>query len=149
MNAVSLRKHSDEMEDIAAKLGDQEVDEILLVCGKQQRKRKRKLNHLTPEYHKRLKTTAMKELLIWMATGVPEKYMTHLVSLSSGLPQMFGLKTQVCLSEANVMENPTTPEHLYEPTPIVQMVLIFTVIAVFMMASIMHLYFIPGRKLHY
>jgi hypothetical protein len=30
------------MEDIAAKLGDQEVEEILLVCGKQQRKRKRK-----------------------------------------------------------------------------------------------------------
>lgn len=148
MNAVSLRKHSDEMEDIAAKLGDQKVDEILLVCGKQQRKRKRKLNHLTPEYHNRLKTAAMKEL-IWMATGVPEKYMTHLVSLSSGLPQMFGLKPQVCLSEANVMENPTTPEHLYVPTPIVQMVLIFTVIAVFLMASIMHLYFIPGRKLHY
>lgn len=148
MNAVSLRKHSDEMEDIAAKLGDQKVDEILLVCGKQQRKRKRKLNHLTPEYHNRLKTAAMKEL-IWMATGVPEKYMTHLVSLSSVLPQMFGLKPQVCLSEANVMENPTTPEHLYVPTPIVQMVLIFTVIAVFLMASIMHLYFIPGRKLHY
>jgi hypothetical protein len=148
VNAVSLRKHSDEMEDIAAKLGDQKVDEILLVCGKQQRKRKRKLNHLTPEYHNRLKTAAMKEL-IWMATGVPEKYMTHLVSLSSVLPQMFGLKPQVCLSEANVMENPTTPEHLYVPTPIVQMVLIFTVIAVFLMASIMHLYFIPGRKLHY
>lgn len=136
------------MEDIAAKLGDQKVDEILLVCGKQQRKRKRKLNHLTPEYHNRLKTAAMKEL-IWMATGVPEKYMTHLVSLSSVLPQMFGLKPQVCLSEGNVMENPTTPEHLYVPTPIVQMVLIFTVIAVFLMASIMHLYFIPGRKLHY
>jgi hypothetical protein len=48
------------------------------------------------------------------------------------------------------MENPTTSEHLnYVPTLIVQMVLIFTVTAVFLMASIMHLYFIPGRKLHY
>jgi hypothetical protein len=105
---------------------------------------------LTPENHKRLKTVAMKELLIWMAMGVPEKYMTHLFLLSSGLPQMFGLKPQVCLSEANVMENPTTSERLYYvPTPIVLIVLIFSVTAVFLMASIMHLYFIPGRKLHY
>lgn len=90
-------KQLERMENIPEQLGDKEVDEILLVCGKQQRKRKRKLNHLTPEYKQRLKTTAVTKLLQWMSTGIPESHMKHLVSLSSRLPQMFGLKTKVSI----------------------------------------------------
>ncbi|KZS03094.1 Uncharacterized protein APZ42_034264 [Daphnia magna] len=85
------------MENVSEQLGDKDVDDILVVCGKQRRKRKRKMDHLTPEYQQRLKTLAMAELLQWISNEVPENYMIHLVSLSSRLPQLFGLKTQLCL----------------------------------------------------
>lgn len=109
-------KQLERMENIPEQLGDKEVDEILVVCGKQQRKRKRKLNHLTPEYKQRLKTTAVTKLLQWMSTGIPESHMKHLVSLSSRLPQMFGLKTKVSLSESCVGDMTSQQSTCHLPT---------------------------------
>ncbi len=92
------------MENVSEQLGEKEVDEILVVCGKQQRKRKRKMEHLTPEYQQKLKKLAMTELLQWITSGVPDNYMIHLVSLSSRLPQLFGLKPQLSLLNSSVGE---------------------------------------------
>lgn len=92
------------MENVSEQLGEKEVDEILVVCGKQQRKRKRKMEHLTPEYQQKLKKLAVTELLQWITSGVPDNYMIHLVSLSSRLPQLFGLKPQLFLLNSSVGE---------------------------------------------
>lgn len=70
----------------------------------QQRKGKRKMEHLTPEYQQKLKKLAMTELLQWISSGVLDNYMIQLVSLSSRLPQLFGLKPQLYLLNSSVGE---------------------------------------------
>lgn len=73
-------------------VSDEQVDEILLVCGKLKRKRKVKVNCLTPEYRQKMKRIAVKELHQSMSNGVSESFMTHLKELSSTLPELYALK---------------------------------------------------------
>jgi hypothetical protein len=56
-----------------------------MVCGRLKRKRKSKVNCLTLEYGPKIRRIAIKELH-W---GVPNSYMTHLLDLSSTLPELF------------------------------------------------------------
>lgn len=106
------------MDNIAELISDNQVDEILLVCRKLKRKRKMKVNCLTPEYRQKIKRMATKELEQWISFGVPESYMTRLVEVSSTLPEKFGLKRALqadveILTASNPFEQPSNNNLVY------------------------------------